>query len=85
MQRIRNLLGRRGTLPLMTVAILEIAAPLMFVVANATPSQAQSQNQSAAAPATVFEYEVASIKPSKPDAVGGAHRQLRFQFDLDAR
>jgi uncharacterized protein (TIGR03435 family) len=47
----------------MTVAVL-----IVFGLIDAAPSRAQAQNSAAVAP--VFEYEVASIKPSKPQPGG---------------
>jgi uncharacterized protein (TIGR03435 family) len=49
------------------------AALIAFGVGGATESRAhaQSQNAAAAAPALVFEYEVASIKPYKPGDSSG--------------
>jgi len=42
-----------------------VAAPIVLVFVSAMPSRAQSQNQSTAATAPAFEYEVASVKPNK--------------------
>ncbi len=71
LRRIGDVVGRRGKLFLSATGLVSVAVPIVFGLAHATPSRAQSQAQNAATIAPAFEYEVASIKPSKPDAVGG--------------
>ena len=50
-------------------AFVVIAALIVFGPISASPSNAQSQTQDAAA--IKFEFDVASVKPSNPNAVGG--------------
>src|ERR1700722_16221662 len=55
-----------------SLAGLLVAAVLIaFSLATATPSRAQSKTQNTAAPSPSYEYEAASIKPSKGPAPGG--------------
>jgi Protein of unknown function (DUF3738) len=51
--------------------LLVAAVLIAFSLATATPSRAQSQPQNTAAPSPPYEYEAATIKPSKGPAPGG--------------
>ena len=51
--------------------LLVAAVLILFSLATATPSRAQSEPQNTAAPSPPYEYEAASIKPSKGPAPGG--------------
>jgi uncharacterized protein (TIGR03435 family) len=51
--------------------LLVAAVLIAFSLATATPRRAQSQPQNTAAPSPPYEYEAASIKPSKGPAPGG--------------
>jgi uncharacterized protein (TIGR03435 family) len=63
---------RRGRM-LSAIGLLVVAVPVLFSLANATPSaaqapgqtQGQAQVQGASAAVPTFEYEVVSIKPNK--------------------
>jgi uncharacterized protein (TIGR03435 family) len=69
MQRFDDVCGSRGK-KLFTGAVVHAAAALIvFGFASTVPGKAQAQ--STPADARVFEYEVASIKPSKPYGGGG--------------
>jgi uncharacterized protein (TIGR03435 family) len=63
------LTGSRKKVLLSAAGLIAIAAPIVFGTAHATPSHAQSQNQTAAAPSTDYKYEVASIKAVQPGMV----------------
>lgn len=56
-------LGRKVLLG--AAALLAVAVPVVFGMLHATPSRAQSQPQNTAAPSPPYEYEAATIKPSK--------------------
>ncbi|HET9400084.1 MAG TPA: TIGR03435 family protein [Candidatus Acidoferrales bacterium] len=56
---------------LTAVGFFPATLTVILGIGHAMPGRAQSQAQNSAAAAPVFEYEVASIKPSKPDATGG--------------
>lgn len=70
MKKSLEVFGMRRSLSLSASGIAAALFLLVLWLARATPTHAQSQSQSASA-APVFEYEVASIKPSNPNAVGG--------------
>jgi uncharacterized protein (TIGR03435 family) len=71
MKKSREAFGMRRNLSLSVTGIAAALFLLTLWLAYATPSHAQSQSQSTPAAAPVFEYEVASIKPSNPNATGG--------------
>jgi len=48
-----------------------LSVPIVLGLISGSQSWAQPQSQDSAAGAPKFEFDVASIKPSKPDAVGG--------------
>ncbi len=50
------------------VGTAAVALPVVFGLANVTPSRAQSQAQATATPSIALEYEVASFKPDKSDS-----------------
>jgi bla regulator protein BlaR1 len=60
---LRMDVGRK--LLLGAAALSAIALPVVFGVLHATPSRAQSQPQNTAATSSHYEYEAATIKPSK--------------------
>jgi uncharacterized protein (TIGR03435 family) len=60
---LRMSLGRK--LLLGAAGFLAVAVPVVFGALHATPSRAQSQPQSTAASSPPYEYEAATIKPSK--------------------
>jgi uncharacterized protein (TIGR03435 family) len=62
-----------GTSAFTALGLLVVAAPVLFGLAIVAQSSAQSQDQNSAAIATEFEYDVASIKPSKPGNAGGSY------------
>jgi uncharacterized protein (TIGR03435 family) len=68
----------RKSLLLILAGVLIHVLPAVFGLAHAMTGNAQQQSrpQTAPAAAPVFEYEVASIKPSKPGAVGGGIKNL---------
>jgi uncharacterized protein (TIGR03435 family) len=66
---------------LSAAGLFAITLPIMFGLLNVSRSHAQSAGQSN--PATTFGYEVASIKPSKPDS-GGIVRFLFYPDGLTA-
>ena len=51
--------------------LLVAAVLIAFTLATATPSRAQSQPQNTAAPSPPYEYEAATIRPSKGPVRGG--------------
>ena len=55
----------------MLAGLLVAAVLIALSLATTTPSRAQSQPQNTAAPSPPYEYEAASIKPSKGPAPGG--------------
>ena len=57
--------------PLGAAALLAVTVPVVFGVFHATPTHAQSQPQNTAAPSSPYEYEAATIKPSKGPGPGG--------------
>jgi uncharacterized protein (TIGR03435 family) len=71
MNKSREAFGMRRNLSLSAAGIASALFLLVLWLAHATPTHAQSQSQSTPAAAPVFEYEVASIKPSNPNATGG--------------
>ncbi|HUK30871.1 MAG TPA: TIGR03435 family protein [Candidatus Acidoferrum sp.] len=71
MNKSRDLFRSRRNLSLSAAGIAAALLLLVLWLAHATPTHALSQSQSTPAAAPVFEYEVASIKPTKPDAAGG--------------
>jgi beta-lactamase regulating signal transducer with metallopeptidase domain len=62
-------LGRK--LLLGAAALMAVVVPVVFGALTAMPSRAQSQPQNTAAPLPRYEYETATIKPSKGPAPGG--------------
>jgi uncharacterized protein (TIGR03435 family) len=76
---------RNGLLSIIGLAIL--AAPVLFGFTNAIPSpaQAEPQVQAQAAPAAgpVFEYEVATIKPSGPLTFGSGKINFGIRYTDD--
>jgi uncharacterized protein (TIGR03435 family) len=65
MEELRDGRGIRRARLLSAVGLMIVAALVIFGLANATPSSAQSQTQAAAVAALDYEYEVVSIKPNK--------------------
>jgi uncharacterized protein (TIGR03435 family) len=67
-----------------TIRALVVCTPIVFGLASATPSKAQSRPQilAAPAPAATFQYEVASIKPSKP-ASGNSYMLMGMKYTDD--
>lgn len=51
--------------------LLTAALPIAFILATATLGRTQSQPQNIANPLSMYEYEAATIKPSKGPAPGG--------------
>jgi uncharacterized protein (TIGR03435 family) len=73
MQRIGGVFGIRRNPLLCPAGLIAVGALVVFALACPTQSKAQSQSQntSASAPLPAFEFVVASIKPSSPDAPDG--------------
>ena len=69
MQRIGNTFVTQKRWLSRVVGLLAIAAPIVLGALDATLIQAQSQSRITVAPP--YAFEVASIKPSNPDASGG--------------
>jgi bla regulator protein blaR1 len=88
MKRFGNVCGSRRKLLLSAAGLLALALPVVFGVAHATQSRAQSQQlagaQSAPAPARQYEYEVVSIKPTgpKPDTGSDGYSSNKFPDGL---
>jgi uncharacterized protein (TIGR03435 family) len=61
--------------------VLAIAAPILFGIASATPGRAQSKPEILAATTPTYEYEVASIKLSKPAGANGMFMGMRYTDD----
>jgi bla regulator protein blaR1 len=55
---------------LSAAALLAIAVPITFGLANATPGRARSQTQNTTANVAGFAYDVVSVKPWKPSGGG---------------
>jgi uncharacterized protein (TIGR03435 family) len=70
---------RRGRM-LSAIGLLVAAAPVLYLLADATPSGAQAPAQqaqgAAAAAPVVYEYEVVSIKPNKSGSAIPGGRQV---------
>jgi uncharacterized protein (TIGR03435 family) len=64
MRRFGGIFGSSRKLLLNAAGLVAATVPLVFGLAHATRSRGQSQAQSAAANPSVFEYDVASIKPN---------------------
>ena len=75
MQRLSDVFGRRRKLLLSAAGLVAVTLAVLvaFGLVNSTPGRAQSQTQSttAAAPAPDYKYDIVSVKPVKPGAVGG--------------
>ena len=69
MQRIGDGFGTRRRRLFSAARVVAIAVPIALGALDTTQIRAQSQSQNAAP--TPYEFEVASIKPSNPDAPGG--------------
>jgi uncharacterized protein (TIGR03435 family) len=61
--------------------VLAIAAPILFGIASAAPGRAQSKPEILAATTSKYEYEVASIKLSKPAGANGMFMGMRYTDD----
>jgi uncharacterized protein (TIGR03435 family) len=75
-------IGREAGLirnPLLSAAGL-VAAQIVFGLVNATQSHAQQQVENTATLTPAFEFEVASIRPLKPDSFSG---MVRIMFEPD--
>lgn len=81
MRKFLAMFGCRRKLLLSAAGFTALAIPLALVVVHATPSRARSQDQRTATATTVFEYEVASIKPSKADVGAGIMVGMTDTFD----
>jgi uncharacterized protein (TIGR03435 family) len=79
MQRIGDAFGTRKWRSFSAVGVVAIAVPIALSALYATQIRAQSQSQNAAP--TPYEFEVASIKPSNPDAPGGYMTNLARTSD----
>lgn len=68
-----------------TIRTMFVCAAIASALASVTPNRAQSQQRILAskltAPATTFEYEVASIKPNKSSVNGGFRFGMRYTDD----
>jgi len=71
MQRLGNMRGRRTNVWLRIAGWSAIAVAVVFGLACAMPNEAQPQTQSVVATAPMYEYEVVSVKPSKPGTSSG--------------
>lgn len=81
MRKSRDVLGNGGKQLLSAAGLLAVAVPIIFALANASQSSAQAQAQSTTGGAPTFEYEVASIKPSKADVGAGIMVGITDTFD----
>lgn len=80
--KISGNMSVRAKLSLNAARVLAFAATTILVLTNAAQVMAQPQAQSAPPNAPVFEYEVASIKPSPPPSGnGGFMMGLRYTDD----
>ena len=77
-ERVARKLDFTRKLLLSAAGLVAVALPIMFGLANATPSRAQSQAESTAA--LTPAYEVVSLKPIKSD---GKVIRLRLMFTPD--
>jgi uncharacterized protein (TIGR03435 family) len=77
--KIQKVFGRRSKLLLSAAGVAAVAAAIVFGVLGAIPLGAQSfqgapqgaQGQTTTTAAPVYEYDVVSIKPSRPDTGAG--------------
>src|SRR5579863_9983572 len=82
MTRLGKILGSSRRFLLSSALFVVSALPFLSILAISVRCQTQSQTQNAPANATVFEYEVASIKPAKaPSSPGGFRFGLQFTED----
>jgi uncharacterized protein (TIGR03435 family) len=75
MKRLGDVLGIRRKRLLTTAGFVAVTVPLVFGLTGTTPIRAQSPSQNSATAAPEFEFEVASIKPSKPGNEGWIHHR----------
>jgi uncharacterized protein (TIGR03435 family) len=71
MNRHGDSISRRRKLVACAAGLMGVAVPIMFGLSIAAQSRAQSQPQSPGGPAPLFVFEVATIKPHKPDPGSG--------------
>lgn len=74
MQKIGDTFGTRRRRLLSAAGWVAIAVPIALAALDARQIGAQSQSQTAAS--TPYQFEVATIKPSNPDASGGGYTIL---------
>jgi len=65
MKKFGDVFGSSRKLLLSAAGFLAVAAPIILGLANATPIAARSQDQNKVASAPAYEFEAASIKPTK--------------------
>jgi uncharacterized protein (TIGR03435 family) len=72
MRKSQVVFGSRNTFFLAAAGLISFALPIVFGAAHAAPSRAQSQTQTqnVASTAPTYEYDVATIKPTKPSDNG---------------
>lgn len=75
MKRLGDEFGPRRKRLLATAGFVAITVPLVFGLTGTTPRSSQSPSQNSATAAPEFEFEVASIKPSKPGNDGWIHHR----------